>query len=382
MSFDFATAKICTHEVFFETLELDAFNKSAPFLRTPSSKRVEVYVNGQFVPNVGLYSFASIATTEIGPYRIQSGVNDLIDINIGFGETRRIQLIPGKLSAEDLVKFLKLQIPELSIYVHDKKLIFSSRTRSKSTEFFFSDPRWADKTSSLTSTQRILQAYKELGIIPGRHVMGHMLYPGWTVETDPMSPDGQDKILVFQSSIRNNSPLIQVNYVTQAFNCRRCNGTSLEFDYTVQNGTYEVVRNTDLLAQEFDKFLHTDIGSHWKWNWLGSPLNSRIGGKGDSGKVTLNALLSADVSQAFNTYQNIKQQQDSKFPQQEVTDAEYPHSLSSLNVTVDPNDPTTAIIDLVINSRSDESVSLERQIGNPNPVQLAGDPSRTFLLRS
>lgn len=382
MSFDFATAKICTHEVFFESLELDLSNRVAPFLRAPSSKRVEVYVNGQYVPQNGLYSFASIATTKTEPYRIQAGVNDLIDINIGFGETRRIQLIPGKLSADDLIRFLKLQIPELSIYEQNKKIVFSSRTRSRSTEFFFPDPRWVDKTESLTATKRIMKTLAELGIVPGRHVTGQLLYPGWTVETNPMSPDGQDKNLVFSSSLKNNSPLVQVNYVTQAFNCRRCNGTSLEFDYTVKDGTYETVRNTDLLAQEFDKFLFTDINSHWKWNWLGSPLNSRIGGKGDSGKVTINALISADVSQAFNTYQNIKQQQDSKFPQQQVSDAEYPHSLSSLNVTVDPNDPTIAIVDIVINSRSDELVPLERQVGNPNPVQLVSDPRRTFLLRS
>lgn len=382
MSFDFATAKICPHEIFFENIELLSDNRTAKFQRPPSSKRVEVYVNNQKVPNVGLFSFASITTLQSGPYKIKSGVNDLLDINIGFTTTRRIQLIPGTISTDDLIRFLKIQIPELSITSVGKRIQFSSRLRSKSTEFFFPDPRWTDKTSSLTSTLQVIGALKELGIIPGRHVTGHCLYPGWYVDVDPISPDGQDKILVFTSPLKNNSPLIQVNYVTQAGNCRRCRGTSLEFDYSVKDGGYEIVQNTDLLAQEFDKFVFTDIGSHWKWNWLGSAISSRIGGKGDTGKVTVNALLNADMSQAFKTYQNIKQQQDTKFPQQQVTDAEYPHSLSSLNVRIDPNDPTTAIIDTVINSRSDEPVALERQIGNPNPVQLLGDNSRTFLLRS
>lgn len=382
MSFDFATAKLCSHEVFFESVQLDLDNRTAKFLRPPSSKRVQVFVNKQPVPSTGLYSFASIATKEVGPYRIRSGVNDLLDINIGFTENRRIQLIPGIISAADLVRFLKTQIPELNLIVSEKRIIFSSRLRTNSTEFFFPDPRWVDKTGSLLATQRVLGAYQELGIIPGRHVMGHRLYSGWSVQIDPMSPDGQDKLLVFSDPLKNNSPLIQVNYVTQASHCRRCNGTGLEFDYTVKDGTYEIVRNTDLLAQEFDKFLFTDIGSHWKWKWLGSPLSSRIGGKGDTGRTTVNSLLSADISQAFSTYQNIKQQQDTRFPQQQVTDAEYPNNLSSINVKVDPNDPTIAVVDLVINSRSQEPVGLERQIGNPNPVQLIGDPNRTFFLRS
>lgn len=382
MSFDFSTAKLCSHEVFFESVQLGIDNRTAKFLRAPSSKRVQVYINRQAVPQNGLYSFASIATKEVGPYRIRSGINDLLDINIGFTETRRVQLIPGTISSADLVRYLKTQIPELNLIVSDKRIIFSSRLRTNSTEFFFPDPRWVDKTSSLLATQRVLGAYRELGIIPGRHVMGNRLYPGWTVQVDPMSPDGQDKVLFFNDSLKNNAPLVQVSYVTQAANCRRCRGTSIEFDYTVKDGSYETVRNTDLLAQEFDKFLFTEVGSHWKWNWLGSPLSSRVGGKGDTGRATVNALLSADVSQAFSTYQNIKQQQDTRFPQQQVTDSEYPHSLSSINVRIDPNDPTIAIIDAVINSRSEEFVGIERQIGNPNPVQLIGDSSRTFLLRS
>src|SRR5690606_28519206 len=106
-------------------------------------------------------------------------------------------------------------------------------------------------------------------------------------------------------------------------------GTQLEFDYSIVDGTYETVKNTDLLAQEFDKFLHTEIGSHWKWNWLGSSLHSRIGGKGNMGITSATSLLNIDVSQAFKTYQNIKEKQDTGFPQQRVSDAEYPLELGS-----------------------------------------------------
>ena len=382
MSFDFATAKICTHEVFFEQMTLSDDNQTAIFPFPPSSKRVDVYVNKNKVPSSGLYSFASITTKETSPFRIRSGVNDLLDIRIGFGQTRRIQLIPGTISVSDMVKFLKSKIPELDISAVGKKIQFKSRTRTNKTEFSFPDPRWVDTSISLTSTQRVLAAYQEMGIIAGRHVMGNLIYPGWTIEQDPFSPDGRGRQLVFKSPLRNNSPLVQTNYVTLSFECRRCRGTELEFDYTIANGTYETVKNTDLLAQEFDKFLFTDIGSHFKWNWLGSSLSSRIGGKGNTGQVTVNSLIAADVGQAFKVYQSIKSQQDSQFPQQKVSDSEFPQALTSLNVRTDPDDPTISIVEASVSSRSNEFIPLEREIGTPNPLKLIGDSSTTFSIRS
>jgi hypothetical protein len=158
----------------------------------------------------------------------------------------------------------------------------------------------------------------------------------------------------------------------------------MEFDYSIVNNSYERVSDADLLAQEFDKFLFTKLGSHWKWPWLGSRVMDRVGGKGSSAQVTASSMLTLDVGRAFSVYQNIKSQQSQNFTQ-DVTDAEYPLTIKSVNVSTLPNDPTVALMNIVIICRSAQPIALRRIVGNPNPYMIgaglgaAVDPA--FLLR-
>jgi hypothetical protein len=154
----------------------------------------------------------------------------------------------------------------------------------------------------------------------------------------------------------------------------------LEFDYRVLDGTYEIVTDLDLLSQEFDKFIFTKIGSHFKWGWLGSSIVNRIGGKGNIGGVSMNSLITMDINQAFQTYQNIKMQQDQRFRFQQVSDAEFPYSLAGINVEISPNDPTVAIVTSTIVSRSRDPITFKRLVGNPNPYSLKGDPIQNLRL--
>lgn len=382
MSFDFFTPRICPHEVFFETLDLDpSGRRAAPFLRPPSNSQVRVYLDNVEIPRSGLYSFASLPFSRPEPYRIKRGVNDLLYLSVGFDPPQMVQLIPGSVSARDMARDLQRKFPDLYVDVQERRTFIRSRTAVRGTAFQFHDPKWTDTTSSLPTTARILAAYRTLGIIPGRAAVGRLLIPGWSVENNPSDPLQRDKLLMFASELRNDIPLIQVNYVTSEVDCRRCHGTRIEFDYQIENNTYVEIRDTDLLAQEFDKFLFTKIGSHWKWNWLGSKLVDRIGGKGSTGQVSVNAIITVDVSQAFSTYQNIKSQQDSKFPQQKVSDAEYPQQLAGINVQTLPQDPTVAIVTTTVVSRSQVDVPLKRLVGNPNPFTLAGDPEANIRLQ-
>ena len=382
MSFDFATNQICSHEVFFERLTLDTNGRvGALFLRPPSSNMVEVYLNGEMVPPTGLLSYAKLPFIRSEPYRIRTGVNDLLYISIGFEAPRLVQLISGPdLKAIDVARDLQVKIPDLHISVKNRRVVFRSHQPTAGTAFSFPDPRWTDATSSLPTTVRVLEGFRAVGINPGRHVYGRKLFPGWTVRFNPADTTGTQKQLLFDWPLPNADAVLEVNYVTNQFNCRRCHGTRVEFDYSVKDGTYEIVEDTDLLAQEFDKFVFTKIGSHWKWNWLGSRIIDRIGGKGSTGRVNMNAMLTVDISQAFRTYQNIKQQQDSGFPSQQVSDAEYPNRLSDLDVKLLPDDPTIAVVEVTVSSRSREPVELKRLVGNPNPFTLLGDPRQNLRL--
>jgi len=378
VSFDFATQQLCTHEVFFESLELDElYRDRARFLRPPASSKIEVYIDGTLVPPSGLYSKASLPFSRPGPYKITTGVNDLLYIRLGFEVPRFIQLISGtKVKAQDLAKHLQREIPELNISVQNSRVLFETIETTAGMAFSFPDPRWTDTTSSLLTTSRTIAAYNTVGIIPGRTVRGRRIYPPWTIEADPTSLTGET-LLKFGSIVPTNNPVIQVNYVTSAINCRRCHGSRIEFDYSISGDSYEEVRDLDLLAQEFDKFVFTKLGSHWKWQWLGSSLIDRIGSKGGP---TTSALITVDINDAFRTYQSIKQRQDEEFPAQRVSDAEYPLALGDLQVQMSPSDPTVATVVTTVVTRSQEPVYFQRLVGNPNPYQLGMDPIQALRL--
>src|SRR5574343_614682 len=184
MSYDFATQQICTHEVFFETLTLDQLRSDVMyFSRPPASQDITLYVDGVLVPSYGLYSYAELQTMKIGPFRIQTGVNDLLYIRIGFDTPKFVQLIPGsRVTAKDLAKDLQNKIPELIIFEQNKRIVFRTKDRVYGTAFSFPDPRWTDTTSSLISTSRSLGASTTLGITPGRAVVGRKLFPAWRIE--------------------------------------------------------------------------------------------------------------------------------------------------------------------------------------------------------
>lgn len=381
MSYDFATAAVCPHQVFFESCPLDPVtHRSCSFPKPPTSFGVAVYVDRVPVPQGGLWSYASLPFSRPGPYRVQTGVNDLLLMAVGFDTPRLLQLTPGPaVSASDMALGLQRQLPDFVVSAESGRVVVSTRNPVRGTAFQFHDPRWTDRVQSLPTTARVLGAYSEVGIVPGRAVTGVRLFPGWSVQLDPSSPVIYDRILLFDDPIPNADPLVELSYVTAAQYCRRCYGTRVEYDYTISDGTYETVQNTDLLAQEFEKFLLTKIGSHWKWNWLGSGLVDRIGGKGNTASSSVNALISVDVSQAFATYQSLKSSQEANFPQQQVTDAEYPFQLASVDVQLLPDDPTVAVLNTVIVSRSQVEVPLARVVGNPNPFSaLNGDPAQTL----
>lgn len=384
MSYDFALQKLCSHEVRKETVVFDGIAGLIRFSTPPTNQRLSLWIDGVAVPQSGLYSTATIAFMNPGPYRIKRDQNDLLYFRVGNEAPVFIQLLTGYVKAADLAADLAKKLPQLVFAAERDRVVIRSRTPVNGAAFAFADPRWTDKTQSLPTTSRVLAAYAKLGIVPGRVVVGKQLFPPWTLEQYTGSADKYEKVVRFHGIIPNRYPVIHASYVTYPNYCRRCKGSKIEFDYNIVNNTYELVEDADLLSQELDKFMFTRLGSHWRWPWLGSRLIDRIGGKGSTGRGTINSLLSLDVTQAFTVYQNIKTQQNQN-PWQQVTDAEFPMSIRSVNVTTMPDDPTIALVNITVVCRSREPVTLKRIVGNPNPyiiapgMGVAADPS--FLLR-
>lgn len=378
MSYDFALRQVCTHEIVFQTVTTidDGLTILLP-IPPSSAGAVKLYIDNVEVPSQGLVSTPTLPFKNPGPYRIKSGVNDLLYVGVENEIPHMIQLLKGNVKAEDLARDLQTKLPSLDFSVVRGRVVVSAKRPYFGTAFSFPDPRWTDPTSSLITTSRILGAFTTLGIIPGRAAYGREVYPGWQVERDLNSPDERDKKIVLNKPLVNNNPILQVSLITYPSFCRRCQGTRIEYDYRVTGDTYETVRGVDLLFQEVDKFIFTEIGSHWKWAWLGSNVINRVGQKGSTGFVSADAAISMDITKAFGVYQNIKMQQDTRFPGQDVTDAEYPQALGSVDVQLKPDDPTIALARVSIISRSTEPLTIQRVV--PDASALIG--TNGFLLR-
>jgi hypothetical protein len=380
MSFDFALRKICSHEIMFENSVLDSSRRIVRFKSPPSSSRVTVYLNSIPIPSSGLRTSSEYSFILQEPYRIRQGKNDTLYVGI-IGQSPKIVQIPSgsQVFGRDIAQEIQKVIPELSISVENGRIKISSRDFSS---FCFFDPRWEDKSFSLPSTQRIIDTFKYFGINPGRIVSSKSIFPGWDIVHDEDSPVESDRVIQFSRPIKNADCIPQVSYFAEPASCKRCNGSKIEYDYTISNNTYEIVKESDLLLQELDKFLFTRIGSHWKWTWLGSPLVDRIGTKNISQSNFTNSMINLDISQAFRVFQDIKSKQSIRFPFQRVTDSEFPFSLDSVNVVGFDEDPTVALVNISIKSRARIPIPINRIIGNPNPLSLSSGASSALRLGS
>lgn len=377
MSYDFALERVCTHEVVMESVSMAPGTLDViRFPRNPSNQSVTLYIDGVSVPRSGLPSTVRAVASNPGPYHIRSGKSDMLYVKFGTDPARLIPLSPGTVRPSDLARELSLRIPELQFSVSGSRLVIESPL---GVPFSFPDPRWTDRAGVLPSTSRIVGALTEIGIVPGRIFSSRPVFPSWELERDPDSPLEGARRIKLSSPLRNRSPVIYLGYYTEAAYCRRCHGSRVEYDYGVVNGTYEVVTNTDLLVQEFDKFLFTRRGSHFKWPWLGSSLIDRIGGKNLVTGASTGSMISMDVAQAFRSYQDVKSQQDQQRFQQ-VSDDEFPALLSNLSVKVSAEDPTVAIVVVDVLSRSRNPAPLKRLISDPSPFFISGQ-NTSFRLR-
>lgn len=403
MSFDFALLKQCSHYIVDEVATLDPATTMffVPARTVASQNNLTVTIDGYDVPASGLYSRATVPAPKPGPYRVLPNVNDLLLIRIQNDQHPvMVALTPGKyLTPLDIAADIATKLSDADLVINRSARLTSesngthfnivSTSPVKGKYFQLLDPRiyYNDPSVSLADTARCLNAYSTFGFTPGRVGIGSLIYPGWQLTLNPNYPIDQ-YIVRFNSPILNYSPTVRVSYHTLSNSCGRCLGSKMEYDYTVSGTSYESIRNTDLLLQEADKFLFTTIGSHFKWRWLGSTLIQRIGSKSNAAGSVASALVNVDLTNAFNTYQNIKRQQSTNFPYQNVSDSEFPSTLVSADSNSSPEDPTTVFANITIASASQDLIPVTRIVTTPDPFSITTNPgglmqqaSNGFMMR-
>ena len=343
MSFDIQLAHPCPHRTEQQVVTLS--NNLEISVKQPiaNPNTCVVYANDQIIPKEGLYSSAVIKSRISGPFYIPKYENKLIisttldhiEIDLPLSSFNQ------RLTTDELVFLIKKQAKNFLVLNEDGFLVFVEKS-----------------TVGSNSVIQILgEAKNHIGFDYQNSIRGKMIYPGWSLVPFVIG-DGTIReedirlytIIRFNSPIKSN-PLMRVSYNTFRERCLRCVGTGVENDFRFSSeGVTLTVANENLLYQSAIKVLLTDAGSNPFFKSYGTNLRRRIGMKA-VGAVT--QVISTDVRQALSIFQRYQSEQ-AKYQVMNLKERLY----SVVSVEAIQNDPTTYIVDVVVQNASAEQVSI------------------------
>lgn len=371
MSYDRQIDQVCQHLVANEALYLNSNQRTAyPIRPIAAGAQVRLFLNGAVeVPSSGLTSVPSALGLKVGPYRIESGVNDTFQIRLNGERTLREVVLPSsaRLTTDQIVRLL-----------NDARIgvVFSNdanRVRLSGLLGGLQASIFVPTTSTLAQT---------LGITSNLEYRGKDLFPGWSLVVQPRSyQDGRAlRYVSFDRPLPSMGDFVEITYTTEQSECRRCGGSGVENDwrYTSRGDVIEV-RDEALLIQELLKLFYTEEGSNPFHPWYGTRIIDQIGQKVGVGALIQNLIL-ADLQRAFARWQSIKKQQEVAVGQ-EVSDAEYPFRLLAANVEQSAQDPTVFFVSLTVQNRSSKPIQIARGIRVPAPEDLLGSTQQQGIFR-
>ena len=404
MSKDFQIAWPCPHLTMEEVVPLGADRRSLQ-ARQPvaGSGTVRILVNDEFfLPQGGLFTSAVLYATVSGSYDLIEG-EDTITITSPIGtQTFRFGVSGvARFSADDVVKFLAQQqctvATASSVNGH---LVFLDTSNVGPDSYVKVSGTAATAlgfgTAAFTNDQWVARG--GISGVPNRQWMsrGVQLYPAWrlqvtnvttvffngaevtidslsktdlarfSAQTGLQPKDIAKRFPMFDTPVLNN-PIFKLTYTVPATKCLRCGASYIENDYRFDAaGQAITIENENLLYQAALKILLTDKGSNPYFDWYGTDLRSRIGTKALSG---ITSLINEDVRRALIKYQNLQAEQ-AKY--QVVTFEERLYAIQGVQVSPHAQDPTTYMIDVVVQNASGKPIDLSIVFSVPNVVALLG----------
>ncbi len=369
MSYDRQIDQVCTHQIVDETLYVSTDRKTIRPLRPiATADSVQVRFNGEIsVPSQGAPLPAQSMGTRRGPFTIQSGVNDLLQIRVGTGNLQTVTIPAANRVSLDVL-LTQLNPALRGITFSDK----GGRVAFKTDELGLSASVFIEPSSTLASF---------LGIPIGREYRGKQLVPGWTLIQDPRTlNDRPTRLIVFDTPLRSTQDFVEISYNTVRQECRRCGGLGIEHDWRYgTSGDVAEVRDEALLIQELQKIVYTVLGSNPFHRWYGTNLLEMVGKKLSAAGL-VQSLIVSDINQAFGRWQSIKRQQEQAVGQV-VSDKEFPFHLLSVNLQQSSRDPTVIFVKITVQNRSRQAIQIERGIRLPLPLDILGSTAQQGAIR-
>ena len=178
---------------------------------------------------------------------------------------------------------------------------------------------------------------------------------GWDILVDELSVKSDQKSkIVFKKPVRLTNVLIEIQYITIAAYCLKCNGYSKVNDYQIdQAGSFLHISEYNKLVQRIYKFLLTSTCVFYP------TFTCRL--KDFVGRKFGGSLTEEDISfECMNALDNLKQIQLSQRNVQTLTPQEVLRDIESITTKRDQYDPTIVQTQMTVSS-----------YGIPRPTPLA-----------
>lgn len=366
MSLDREINQLCPHLVIEEALYVSADRQTVRPLRPiSSSNSLQLMLNHEImVPFEGVQTAATVRGTRRGPFSFLTGSTNVLHVIVNQGAVQTLSLpTANRMAPIQVAAQLNQQLEGAVFSVVNDSLVLTTVEKGPGVSLFLRQ----DSTAASV-----------FGINVNREIRGQQVVPGWTLVSDPTTlSDRPTRLVVFDRPLTSTSDMIELSYTTIREECRRCGGTGFENDWRFDTaGGQILIGNEDLLVQEVQKILYTQIGSNPFQPKYGTGILDSIGKKIAAGGFTQNLIL-ADVTAAFNRWQGVKRAQEDTVGQP-VTDREFPFRLLSVNIQQSAADPTVIFLDITIQNRSNEPIQLTRGLKVPQALQVPTSPVRSI----
>lgn len=354
MSFDLQLAHPCTHRAEEEKVSLSNDRMVLTTVQPiASANTLVLYANDLVIPRGGLYSSAILKSRIAGAFFIPKYENKLI-----------ISSTEDHIEIDLPVSSFNARLPTdtlVSLIMEKAKSVFAENENGYLVLTDLS-------TIGTNSVVQVLgKARYHIGFDRQNIVRGRQIYPSWDLYAPPNLISQFDTVslyrgIKFHSPIKTN-PFFRMSYGTYRGRCLRCGSSNIENDYRFSSsGNLLVVENENLLYQGAVKMLLTDKGSNPFFKAYGSNLRARIGSKAVG---FISQSISQEVRSALARYQGYQSEQ-AKY--QGVSLRERLYSIISVEVFQRPDDPTTFLIDVVVQSASSQPIQLDVVFTTPSTV--------------
>lgn len=358
MSRDFQLAWPCPHLTVEEVVALGSDRMSLSTRQPVASEgTVRVIANDEIVlPPGGLFVSASISSSTPGPYDLTENEDTLV-VESSAGTQTFTFGVQGvvRYTPEAIERFLvRNELSVAGFSTDSNVLTFTELTKLGQDSFI-----------RIRGSAAASLGFGSPGVSERQWgARGRQVYPGWRLHQRP--DDIVNRFPKFNTPLRSN-PLLKVTYTVPVARCLRCRASFVENDFRFTASGYSIlINNEDLLYQASLKLLLTDKGSNAFHPWYGTNIRSRVGQKAVG---AVSALISEDVRRSLARMQDLQKEQTQY---QQVSFRERLYNVLQVHVRPHREDPTTFLVDVVVQNAASEPIELSIVYTVPEVVALMG----------